>query len=93
MSQHQENTQNAHGKQVEVNDSATANVADTINIYQESRPPRGIPFQALALPKDYVDRPEIRQKIKSMLIDCSVSRPGTLVVSAIYGLGGVGKWR
>jgi NTP pyrophosphatase (non-canonical NTP hydrolase) len=91
MSQHQENTQNAHGKQVEVNDSATANVADTINIYQESLPPRGIPFQALALPKDYVDRPEIRQLIKSKLIDCSVSRSGTLVVSAIYGLGGVGK--
>jgi hypothetical protein len=93
MSQHQENRENAHGKQVEVNDSATANVADTINInnYQSSRPPRGIPFQALALPKDYVDRPEIRELIKSKLIDRSVSRPGTLVVSAIYGLGGVGK--
>jgi NB-ARC domain/APAF-1 helical domain len=93
MSQYQENKDNAHGKQVEVKDYATANVADTIhfNNYQSSRPPRGIPFQALALPKDYVDRPEIRQKIKSMLIDCSVSRPGTLVVSAIYGLGGVGK--
>jgi NB-ARC domain len=61
------------------------------HIYRQSRLPREIPFHALALPKDYVDRPEIRQKIKSMLIDCSVSRPGTLVVSAIYGLGGVGK--
>jgi predicted HTH transcriptional regulator len=50
-----------------------------------------LPFQALALPKDYVDRPEIRQKIKSKLIDRSPSRRGTLVVSAIYGLGGVGK--
>jgi hypothetical protein len=91
MSQHQENKDDAHGKQVEVNDSATANVADTINIYQSSKPPRGIPFQALALPKDYVDRPEIRKSIKSKLIDLSPSRPGTLVVSAIYGLGGVGK--
>jgi NB-ARC domain len=93
MSQHQENRENAHGKQVEVTDSATANVADTINInnYHSSRPARGIPFQALALPKDYVDRLEIRQLIKSKLIDCSVFRPGTLVVSAIYGLGGVGK--
>jgi NB-ARC domain len=93
MSQHQENKDNANGKQVEVKDSATANIADTINInnYQSSRPPRGIPFQALALPKDYVDRPQIRQLIKSKLIDRSPSRRGTLVVSAIYGLGGVGK--
>ncbi len=43
------------------------------------------------LVKDYVDRPEIQQKIKSKLIDCSVSRPGTLVISAIHGLCGVGK--
>jgi NB-ARC domain len=91
MSQHQENRENSHGKQIEVNNSATANVADTINVYQSSQPPRGIPFQALALPKDYVDRPEIRQKIKSMLIDPSSFKHGTLVVSAIYGMGGAGK--
>jgi NB-ARC domain/APAF-1 helical domain len=87
----QENRENATGIQAEARDNSTVHVAETINIYESSRPPRGIPFQALALPKDYVDRPEIRQKIKSKLIDCSVSRPGTLVVSAIYGLGGVGK--
>jgi hypothetical protein len=42
MSQHQENKDDAHGKQVEVNDSATANVADTINIYQSSKPPSSL---------------------------------------------------
>jgi NB-ARC domain/APAF-1 helical domain len=87
----QENRENATGIQAEARDNSTAYVAKTINIYESSRPPRGIPFQALALPKDYVDRPIIRQEIKSKLIDCSPSRPGTLVVSAIYGLGGVGK--
>jgi hypothetical protein len=87
----QENRENATGIQAEARDNSTVHVAETINIYESSRPPRGVPFQALALPKDYVDRPEIRQKIKFKLIDCSVSRPGTLVVSAIYGLGGVGK--
>jgi hypothetical protein len=87
----QENRENATGIQAEARDNSTVHVAETINIYESSRPPRGVPFQALALPKDYVDRPEIRQKIKSKLIDCSVSRPGTLVVRAIYGLGGVGK--
>jgi NB-ARC domain/APAF-1 helical domain len=87
----QDNRDNSTGIQVDAKDNSKVNVAKTINIYESSQPPRGIPFQALALPKDYVDRPEIRQKIKSKLIDCSVSRPGTLVVSAIYGLGGAGK--
>jgi hypothetical protein len=82
----QDNQDNSIGIQVDAKDNSQVNLA--INI---SKPPRGIPFQALALPKDYVDRPEIRQKIRSKLIDCAVSRPGTLVVSAIYGLGGVGK--
>jgi NB-ARC domain/APAF-1 helical domain len=45
----------------------------------------------LALPKDYVDRPEILKEIKAKLLDSSSPRRGTLVVSAIYGLGGVGK--
>jgi hypothetical protein len=85
----QDNRENATGFQTKVDGGAA--YIGTNHIYQSSRPPRGIPFQALALPKDYVDRPEIRQQIKSKLIDCSVSRPGTLVVSAIYGLGGVGK--
>ncbi len=85
----QDNRDNATGFQTTV-EGGTAYIG-TNYIYQSSRPPRGIPFQALALPKDYVDRPEIRQKIKSKLIDCSVSRPGALVVIAIYGLGGVGK--
>jgi hypothetical protein len=87
----QDNRDNSTGIQAEAKDNSKVNVAKTINIYESSQPPRGIPFQALALPKDYVDRPEIRQEIKSKLIDCSASRPGTLVVSAIYGLGGVGK--
>jgi NB-ARC domain/APAF-1 helical domain len=87
----QENRENATGIQAEAKDNSKVNVAKTINIYESSRPPKGIPFQALALPKDYVDRPEIRQCVKSKLIDQSPSRPGTLVVSAIYGLGGVGK--
>jgi NB-ARC domain/APAF-1 helical domain len=86
----QDNRDNATGFQTTV-EGGVAYIG-TNHIYNSSRRTRGIPFQALALPKDYVDRPEIRQQIKSKLIDrSSVSRPGTLVVSAIYGLGGVGK--
>jgi hypothetical protein len=88
----QENRENSTGIQFEAKDNSTVYAAEAIKItYELSRPSRGIPFQALALPKDYVDRPEIRQWVKSKLIDLSLSRPGTLVVSAIYGLGGVGK--
>jgi NB-ARC domain len=88
----QESREKATGIQAEVKDNSTVHVAKEMHItYESSRSPRGIPFQALALPKDYVDRPEIRQWVKSKLIDSSPSRPGTLVVSAIYGLGGVGK--
>lgn len=53
--------------------------------------PRSVPFQAMALPKYYVDRPEIRQVIKAKLIDRSPTRSKILVLGAVDGLGGVGK--
>jgi hypothetical protein len=57
MAQHQENKDNASGKQVEVNDSATAYVADNINInhYHSSCLPKRITSQTLVLPKDCSD--------------------------------------
>ena len=49
----------------------------------------GAPFQAPPLPRHYVDRPEHIEAVKAMLLD--ESTPGTLVISAIYGMGGIGK--
>lgn len=48
------------------------------------------PFQALPLPQFFVDRPEHLDAVKALMLPESQT-PGTLVVSAIYGLGGIGK--
>ncbi|NEO67891.1 MAG: hypothetical protein F6J98_49155, partial [Moorea sp. SIO4G2] len=43
------------------------------------------------LPPYYVERPEVSQRLKQILLSQETARAGTLVVSAIYGLGGIGK--
>jgi hypothetical protein len=48
------------------------------------------PFQAPPLPQFFVERPEHLDKVKALMLPESQT-PGTLVVSAIYGLGGIGK--
>jgi hypothetical protein len=50
----------------------------------------GKPFQAPPLPNYYVDRPEYSQDLKNRLLTNS-SDVGTLVVTAIHGLGSIGK--
>ena len=47
-------------------------------------------FQAPPLPEYYVDRPEYAQELKKRLLTNS-SDPRTLVVTAIHGLGSIGK--
>ncbi len=58
---------------------------------QDRRPPVGIPFQSPPLPNHFVDRPEVSQDLKKRLIADSSNYSGTLVISAIQGLGGIGK--
>ena len=62
----------------------------TLNI-NTHRPPVGVPFQAPPLPDYFVERPEIYRELKQRLLAEETARAGTLVVSAIYGLGGIGK--
>ncbi|MBD2094689.1 hypothetical protein H6F90_05935 [Trichocoleus sp. FACHB-591] len=50
----------------------------------------GAPFQAPPLPSSFVDRPQQRKAVKALLL-AEEKQPGTLVISAIYGLGGIGK--
>ncbi len=50
----------------------------------------GIPLQMPPLPGHFVERPEHQQAVKGQLL-CQDTQIGTLVVSAIYGLGGIGK--
>ncbi|WP_424095889.1 NB-ARC domain-containing protein [Moorena producens] len=47
--------------------------------------------QAPPLPPYYVERPEVSQQLKQILLSQETAKAGTLVVSAIYGLGGIGK--
>ncbi|MDB9529180.1 NB-ARC domain-containing protein, partial [Oscillatoria sp. CS-180] len=49
----------------------------------------GAPFLAPPLPRHYVPRPEHLTAVKEKLLD--EAQPGTLVISAIYGMGGIGK--
>ena len=47
--------------------------------------------QAPPLPPYYVERPEVSEQLKQILLSQETAKAGTLVVSAIYGLGGIGK--
>ncbi|AOX04457.1 hypothetical protein BJP34_21915 [Moorena producens PAL-8-15-08-1] len=47
--------------------------------------------QAPPLPPYYVKRPEVSEQLKQILLSEETAKAGTLVVSAIYGLGGIGK--
>lgn len=86
-------TQNIHdqgkGWQTEVK-GGIANIAERI-IINQTRSQLPSPRQAPPLPIHYVDRPEYRESVQALLLDDRPAIPGTLVVSAIYGLGGIGK--
>ncbi len=51
----------------------------------------GVPFQVPPLPPHFVPRPEVTDVLKARLLSDTHSTRGVLVVSAIHGLGGIGK--
>ncbi|WP_250564628.1 NB-ARC domain-containing protein, partial [Adonisia turfae] len=55
------------------------------------QPKRYVPRQAEKLPANYVPRPEPFNAVKAILLQGVEADASTLVVSAIYGLGGIGK--
>ena len=59
--------------------------------YGESLQRRGKPFQVPPLPSHFVERPEVSQELKKRLLEKETNHSGTLVISAIHGLGGIGK--
>lgn len=64
-------------------------VKGDVFIQQEPAKPRR-PFQAPPLPPYFVPRPEAGELLKAALLTQD-TRPGTLPVSAVHGLGGIGK--
>jgi hypothetical protein len=49
------------------------------------------PFQAPPLPEHFVPRPEVSRDLTDRLLSEQTARPGVLVISAIQGMGGIGK--
>ena len=49
------------------------------------------PFLAPSLPKHFVPRPEVSNKLKDRLLTYNSDRSGVLAISALHGLGGIGK--
>jgi len=63
--------------------------AHTVNFSTAQRADK--PFQAPSLPPNFVERPSSQQAVKAVLLGQKAFNQGTLVISAIYGLGGIGK--
>ena len=53
-----------------------------ISSYRNQAPPK---------PSYFVERPEVSVEVKKLLLSEETAEVGTLVISAIYGLGGIGK--
>jgi NB-ARC domain len=71
----------------DVNIGSINQTTTIINNPPGSNTPRIRQFQAPPTPEYYVDRPEVSQDLKRRLL----ADGGTLVISAIHGLGSVGK--
>ncbi len=54
-------------------------------------PPFGYRLQAPPLPRHFIPRPEASAPLKERLLSTTNSRHGALAVSALQGLGGIGK--
>ncbi|MFG6101674.1 NB-ARC domain-containing protein [Leptothoe sp. EHU-05/26/07-4] len=69
--------------------STVAASLDAEHVARLARPSR-VPLQMPPLPDHFVERPDHQQAVLQQLL-CEETKVGTLVVSAIYGLGGIGK--
>lgn len=68
-----------------------AEVTTAVALWQAStRTTRAIQL-APPLPAHYIERPDILTGITNQLLDDRSEQPGVLVVSALHGLGGIGK--
>jgi hypothetical protein len=86
-----------HGENIQIGDriyqgpdaeSIRQIICEVLKSYNLPSP--AAPFQAPSLPLHFVPRPEVSNAIKARLL-AREDTPGILVVSAIHGLGGIGK--
>jgi hypothetical protein len=77
---------------VNFGDRASGTIGTVIQNFHPENPYKpGIPFQVPPVPGHFVPRPQYADRIREQLLSEDASQPGTLVVSAIQGLGGIGK--
>ena len=79
--------QNASGNTI-VSGDGNSFVFNAVETGAAYTPP--VPLQMPPLPDHFVERPEQQNAVKAELLN-ETTKQGTLVVSAIYGLGGIGK--
>ena len=74
------------------NDGSAGSIGTVNNYYGSTNPYKaGIPFQVPPVPQHFVPRPQYADRVRNHLLCDDPDQPGTLVVSAIHGLGGIGK--
>ncbi|MGD1940576.1 MAG: NB-ARC domain-containing protein, partial [Leptolyngbyaceae cyanobacterium] len=71
--------------------SSVSSGATSDSLKTASRGNWAIPLQMPPLPEHFVERPEYQDDVKKCLLSTDPKVFGTLVVSAIQGLGGIGK--
>ena len=73
----------------DITGSRVTTVGTQLNLFLQ-RPSLGVPFQVPPLPAHFVPRPVVNRDLKARLL-ADGPTAGSLVVSAVHGLGGVGK--
>ncbi|MBD2255516.1 NB-ARC domain-containing protein [Nostoc parmelioides] len=84
-------TENYQGINVKGGNSTITNPTFVTNQIVNPFPQAGKPFQAPPLPTYFVERPEYSQDLKARLLSNLASDSRTLAITAIHGLGSVGK--
>ena len=72
-------------------ENLAAEIAIAIHNWQKEQRHTKVPFQAPPLLEHFVPRPEESSELKNRLLDLDQMSTGILVISAIKGLGGIGK--
>lgn len=72
-------------------DNLASEITSAIHNWEIQQRSVRIPFQAPPLPEHFIPRPEESKELKDRLLNFSCRSSGILVISAIHGLGGIGK--
>jgi hypothetical protein len=72
-------------------ENLVSEIKTAIHNWERKQRSKRVPFQAPPLPEHFIPRHEESKKLKDRLLSVSDKSSGILVISAIHGLGGIGK--